>query len=186
MFSGGIDSTGMLWKLLCEKESVHVHHMNLQNKERRAFAEHKAVRDILDMMSKSYEFDYSESTHQYPVYNNQFIFDSDIVAFIAGTICLAMPCIKNVAIGMTATDMTNSELSERITRSNAILKAFTNATKIYPVKHLTKSQICDMLPTEIKNLTWSCRTPVYINGIANKCNKCMTCLELKKVESTNV
>jgi len=183
MFSGGIDSTGMLWKLLNEKKALHVHHMNLRNEERRAFAEHKSVENILQLMSKNHEFNYSESTHQYPSYNNKFIWDSDIVSFIAGTICLSIPSIKFVAIGMTATDLSNPDLSNRIVRSNNVFKAFTEATKIYPVKNMTKLQIYNMLPVEIRNLTWSCRTPIYVNNFAYRCNKCMTCIELMKVET---
>lgn len=184
MFSGGIDSTGMLWKLLNENAPILVHHMNLQNVERRAFAEHKSVEKILQKMRNNYKFLYSESTHQYPSYNNKFIWDSDIVSFIAGTICLSVPSIKHVAIGMTATDMSNSELSDRIDRANNIFRSFTDQVdKIYPVKDLTKSQIYSMLPEEIRNLTWSCRTPIYKNGVPNKCNRCQTCFEIQKVEN---
>ena len=39
MFSGGLDSTGAFWKLMQDKRSVHVYHMNLNNKEKRSEAE---------------------------------------------------------------------------------------------------------------------------------------------------
>ena len=37
----------------------------------------------------------------------------------------------------------------------------TKAVKIYPVKELSKQQIVDMLPKELRALTWSCRKPLY-------------------------
>lgn len=52
MFSGGLDSTGVFWKLIQEKEELHVHHLYLVNKENRAKAEDKAVKDIVDYMKK--------------------------------------------------------------------------------------------------------------------------------------
>jgi 7-cyano-7-deazaguanine synthase in queuosine biosynthesis len=48
MFSGGLDSTGALWQLLQNKENiVHLHHLYLVNKEKRAEAEQRAVKNIL-------------------------------------------------------------------------------------------------------------------------------------------
>jgi len=44
MFSGGLDSTGVFWKLIQEKEKLHVHHLYLSNKENRAEAEAVAVK----------------------------------------------------------------------------------------------------------------------------------------------
>lgn len=183
MFSGGLDSTGVLWKLLSEKQKIHVHHMNLRNVERRARAEAVAVNKILTYVKNIGPFSYSESTHEYPSFGNKFMWDSDIVAFVSGFICLSIPSIKNVAIGMTASDE-NTGLSDRIVRSNKILEAFTDAKKIYPVSHLTKLQIYDMLPEEIRSLTWSCRTPVYQENEAVKCGKCQTCIQMNEIKNT--
>lgn len=181
MFSGGLDSTGMLWKLIHSDAPLHIHHMNLINREKRALAESKSVSKILDCVSKIKEFGYSESTHKYPSFENRIMWDSDIVAFVAGSICLSMPFIKHIAIGMTSTDLNNQTLSNRIVRSQKILDAFTTATKIYPVKDMTKKEIWESLPDEIKELTWSCRTPRYKDGIPLRCNRCNTCKELEKL-----
>jgi len=183
MFSGGLDSTGAFWKLLKDGVKIHVHHMNLRNVERRAVAEKIAIRAIIQYMKEIGRFDYSESTHEYPVFNKQFIWDSDIISFIAGTMCLSMPWIKNVALGMTASDM-NPSVQNRIERANKVLGAFsTNVEKIYPVLDLTKQQIYDMLPKELIDKTWSCRTPLYSNeGKPFPCNQCQTCTEMHKLK----
>lgn len=182
MFSGGLDSTGAFWKLVQDGKKVHVHHMNLKNIEKRAVAENQAVQKVLKYMGGVAVFAYSESTHAYPCYNNKFIWDADIASFVAGNICMAMPWIKEVALGMTASD-TNPGLQDRIERANKIFNAFgTEAKKVYPVHGMTKQQIYDMIPSELRNCVWSCRTPVYQpNGRIMQCGRCQTCQEVQKL-----
>jgi 7-cyano-7-deazaguanine synthase in queuosine biosynthesis len=200
MFSGGLDSTGALWQLLQNKENrVHLHHLYLVNKEKRAEAEQRAVKNILSYISKYYKVEYSESYHEYPYYshlslrdngdmvlNQNFMFDSDIYNFIAATICFNLPSIKTVAIGRTKSD-SNSIIEERAVRGNKLLELFVpNVKKIYPVGHLTKHEIYNTLPKKLRNMTWSCRTPVYINqNTIQECGKCNTCKELHMIKGTN-
>jgi len=198
MFSGGLDSTGALWQLLQNKENrVHLHHLYLDNKEKRAEAEQRSVKNILIYISKYYKVQYSESYHKYPYYsylslinktdialNENFMFDSDIYNFIAGTICLSLPNIKTVAIGRTKSD-SSSSIEQRAIRGNKLLELFVpNIKKIYPVGHLTKHEIYNILPEELRNMTWSCRTPLYIDeNTIQECGKCKTCLELETIKN---
>lgn len=176
MFSGGLDSTGVFYKLIKEKEKLHVHHMNLINKENRCEAEKIAVKRICEYMKNIGEFDYSESTHEMPTINKSFAYDSDLYNLVAGSICSCNPKIKFVALGLTKSDLSSS-VSNRITRGNKIFESFnTNAKKTYPLVDKTKKEIYDNLPKELINLTWSCRTPIYNNGI-HKCGKCKSCKE---------
>jgi 7-cyano-7-deazaguanine synthase in queuosine biosynthesis len=89
-----------------------------------------------------------------------------------------------VAIGRTQSD-DNIEVRERATRGNELLKLFApNVEKIYPVGHLTKLEIYNMLPEELRNMTWSCRTPIYTeDNSIHECGKCKTCLELKSIKN---
>jgi len=181
MFSGGLDSTGVFWKLIQEKEELHVHHLYLVNKENRAKAEDKAVKDIINYMKKIRNFSYSESYHEYPCYNGSFLWDSDIFSFMAGGICLNLKSIEKVAIGMTKSDM-NGRLSNRIKRANKIFEAFgSKAQKAYPLSNMTKKEIFEMLPEDLRNLSWSCRTPIYENDDIKKCGKCKTCKEINLI-----
>ena len=200
MFSGGLDSTGALWQLLQDKENkVHIHHLHLINKENRAEAEHRSVKNILSYISKSYKVKYSESYHEYPCYsyieklnletkeikvNQNFIMDSDIYNFIAGTICLSLPKITKVAVGRTKSD-DGLDIEERTARGNELLKILApGINKIYPVGHLTKAEIYSTLPEELRNMTWSCRTPIYIDkDNIKECGKCKTCLELDIIKN---
>lgn len=183
MFSGGLDSTGVFWKLLNNNRKIHVHHMNLRNIERRALAESKSVQRIVEYMKNYGHFVYSESTHEYPVFNKRFLFDSDLVSFMAGNICMATPWIKEVALGLTASDQ-GGQINERIDRANKMFNLFCSAQKVYPIRDMTKKQVYEMLPKELRNLTWSCRTPVYHDRVPSACGKCQTCVEVNKLTTT--
>jgi len=181
MFSGGLDSTGVFWRLINSSKSLHVHHLYLVNKENRALAEDRAVRDIVAHMRGIRDFVFSESYHEYPSYNGNFMFDSDIFSFMAGSICLSVRTIRDVAIGMTASDM-RSGLSARVERANRIFESFgTQAKKIYPLMDMTKKQIYEMLPEQLRDMSWSCRTPIYEGDDIRECGRCKTCREIKSI-----
>ena len=201
MFSGGLDSTGALWTLLKNtKYKLHLHHLHLVNPTKRAKVEQAAVKNILSYIGQRYSsIIYSESYHEYTSYsyftktegtnrailNENLISDSDIYNFMAGTISMCLPHIKRVAIGRTKSD-DNPLIIDRATRGSELLKLFApNVQKIYPVEHLTKEEIYNMLPEELRDLTWSCRTPVIIDdNFAEECGECKTCLELKKIRQS--
>lgn len=179
MFSGGLDSTGVFYKLVGDGVKIHVHHMNLINEENRADAESTAVRNILVYMKELGEFTYSESTHEVPSWNSSFLFDSDVYNLLAGSICSAFPNIKYVALGLTKTD-TSGPVSRRIERGLKIFSSFgSKAQKLYPLLEMTKKEVYNMLPEKLRSLTWSCRRPVYKEGVAFKCNRCKACIELR-------
>lgn len=180
MLSGGIDSTGCFYKLVQEKANLHVHHLHLDNPEQRYRAEAAAVEKILSYMKNFGEFSYSESYHKYPEFNGNFLWDSDIFSFTAGHICHAISTIQQVAIGMTASDK-QPGLNDRILRSARVFAAFgTKAKKVYPVETMTKKEVYDLLPEDLRSLTWSCRTPIYQGGDIVRCGRCKACHELKK------
>lgn len=178
MFSGGLDSTGVLYRLMKSKEELLVHHLYLSNKENRAEAESFAVKNVVDYMKKIREFSYTESYHEYPSYNGNFMWDSDLYNFVAGTICASAKTIAEVAIGRTKSD-TALDRSERGTKILNILSP--NVKKIFPVGEMTKKEIYEMLPKELRELTWSCRTPIYKENNIEMCKRCKTCLEISRI-----
>jgi hypothetical protein len=106
------------------------------------------------------------------------MYDTDSVNFMAGYICSMDKEIAEVAIGLNKSD-TNGPNTSRIQKANQLLALFTTATKIYPVKDYTKQEMYDMLPTELRTMFWSCRTPKYIDGVATACGCCHTCEQIK-------
>ena len=197
MFSGGLDSTGALWNLIQDKRNkLHVHHLHLINTENRSAAEKNSVENILNYIAKTHSVKYSESFHEYPTYsylgvknnalvrNKSFMFDSDLYNFIAGTICVSLPSIKKVAIGRTKSD-DNYSVEKRSIRGTKLLQLFApNVEKIYPVGNLTKSEIYNMLPAELRDMTWSCRTPINIDkNTFKECGACKTCIEINQIKN---
>lgn len=184
MYSGGLDSLGTLYKLLTHPEYkdylIHVHHVHNRNVERRDKAEAVYVKLALDELNKlGLKFHYSESSISSPSYGNNWLFDTDTMAFFAGYICSVNPDIESVAMGLIKEGAVNPSLEKRLVRANAILAAFTSVTFIYPVLDMTKREIYNMLPESLKNKFWSCRTPVYLVNEIRPCGRCRTCHQLK-------
>lgn len=184
MYSGGLDSLGMVYKLLTEEEykdySVHIHHVHNKNVENRWRAEQLAVDAATQELKRlGFEFNYTESEIGSPPFGNKFLFDTDTMNFFAGYVCSVNPNIKLVAMGMQANDG-NHSLEDRRVRGNRILSAFTTAEKIYPVLDMTKREIYDLLPESLRNIFWSCRRPVYGEKSITPCKKCDTCVKLRE------
>ena len=191
MYSGGLDSAGMLHLLLTGDEykdfAVHVHHLHLVNPENRALVEQAATMNALEQLRKSgyREFSYSESLHRYPAFNQQIVWDADLCAFMAGNICNATPDIRYVALGRTRTDIEHAghDFQGRMARAQAIFRAVKSLNKnpseyIFPVAQLTKREVWEMLPPEVRAHTWSCRRPIYEGNRATACGQCISCRAL--------
>ena len=182
MFSGGLDSLAALYLLLTDPKyaeySIHVHHVEIVNKEWRHLAERIAVQSIFKYLkdNKYKDFDYSESSITVPAIGNNFLWDTDITSFISGYMSLYGN--HTIAFGVNKDDLTRVN-SRQMMRAASLFGSFSDPKrKLYPVSHLTKQELYDLLPKELSELSWSCRTPVLENNIWTKCKKCHTCIRL--------
>ena len=183
MYSGGLDSLGMVYKLLTDPEykqyKLHIHHVHNKNVENRAQAEAITVKlAVKELKRLGFEFKYSESEISTQPYGHRFLYDSDTMNFFAGYVASANPNIVKVALGMQAND-SNQTLEERRERANKILAAFTPVEKIFPVLNMSKREIYDSLPESLRNMFWSCRVPLYSEKNIAPCGKCDTCVKLR-------
>ena len=186
MYSGGLDSLGMLYELLTGSDytnyHIHVHHVHNINIEDRHKAEALAVQLALtELKDLGFVFSYSESQISSPMYGNYFLFDTDTMNFFAGFISSVNKDIVKIAFGMNKQDK-NHFIEERIKRGSKILSAFTEVKKIYPVLGLSKEEIFDSLPLSLKDKFWSCRHPTYTETNINSCGVCTTCVSLKETK----
>ena len=184
MYSGGLDSLGMVYKLLTEPAyadyRIHVHHVHNKNVENRHQAEAIAVEHATQELRRlGYNFVYSESEIGTPAFGKYFLFDTDSMNFFAGYVASVNLDIVKVAMGMQANDA-NQSLQERRVRANKILSAFTSAEKIYPVMDMSKREIYDMLPPSLRDIFWSCRLPQYSENTITSCGRCNTCMTLRE------
>jgi 7-cyano-7-deazaguanine synthase in queuosine biosynthesis len=185
MYSGGLDSLGTLYQLLIDqqyfRQRLHVHHIHLHNKEARCLAEEIAVKKTLDFFrTPEYRpFSYSESFFGFPSFNRNLLWDTDPLAFIAANICKLCPAVTRVAFGLTLTDVKishNPGLAERLERRDSVMALYGAMGKIfYPMIDLTKQEVYDSLPKGVRDLAWSCRTPVLQGTEYVPCGKCRTC-----------
>ena len=205
MYSGGIDSTGVLHQLMTNEKYVDhpliVHHIHIWNRENRAKAEAAAVNTVLSYYQKNVErkFLVTESTFSTMGFaalrSNRFPFDMDVCAFFSGNICVARKDIGYVAMGRTKTDVVSGgdNFAMRMKRAQAIFKSVLSLEErkppeyIFPVVDFTKNEIWDFLPEDVRNNTWWCRRPDYREGKRPKpCGKCNTCTDVKDFVDASV
>jgi len=181
MFSGGIDSTAMLVKLLTEgTDELRVHHIRMENREGRDGAEKRAVESILAWCRAHYRaFRYSESGLDFRALEAIPI-DYLSIAFVACQVAIDTPRCNRIAVGALAAD---TDVENRSARQRRVFDAMYECYRarklgeprvewIYPVYDLPKAEIAAALPAGLLDLTWSCRRPV---GGSRPCLVCKAC-----------
>jgi 7-cyano-7-deazaguanine synthase in queuosine biosynthesis len=181
MFSGGLDSTAMLVKLLGESaDALRVHHIRMVNKEGRDRAEQRAVESILSYLRTRYRpFRYSESALDFSALEAIPI-DYLSIAFVACQVAIDTPGCNRIAVGSLATDTDIVNRTARQKRAFEEMYACYRARKlgeprvdwIFPVYDIPKAALAAALPHELLDLTWSCRRPV--DGL-RPCMVCKAC-----------
>ena len=185
MFSGGLDSTAMLVKLLAETEDeLRVHHIRMANAEGREGAEREACARIVEWCRGRYRaLRYTESGLDFRGLEAIPI-DYLSIAFVACAVAIDTPRCDRVAVAALKADTDIANRSERQRRVFDELYACYRARRlgeprvewIYPVYDWTKQQVARSLPGELAALTWSCRRPVPAGAGWRPCGACKACL----------
>ena len=181
MFSGGIDSTAMLVKLLAgATDELRVHHVRMVNREGRERAEQRAVEAIVAYCRKRYRpFRYSESGLDFAALEAIPI-DYLSIAFVACQVAIDTPGCSRIALGSLAAD---TDIVNRSARQKRVFEAMYECYRarklgepavewIFPVYDTPKAELAAALPQELLDLTWSCRRPV--DGF-RACGACKAC-----------
>jgi 7-cyano-7-deazaguanine synthase in queuosine biosynthesis len=185
MFSGGMDSTAMLVKLLTQsQDELRVHHVRMANREMRARAEGDAAERIVAYCRQRYRpFRYSESGLDFTALEAIPI-DYLSIAYVACQVAIDTPRCDRIAVASLSRDTDIRNRSARQRQVFDAMYACYRARKlgepqvewIYPVYDCSKAQIAEMLPPELMALTWSCRRPVEKPGGWAPCGTCKACL----------
>jgi len=191
MFSGGIDSTAMLVKLLAaDAEELRVHHIRMVNAEGRDGAEQRAVEAIVAWCRRRYRpFRYSESALDFRGLEAIPI-DYLSIAFVACQVAIDTPRCTRIAVGSLAADTDIVNRTERQKRVFDVMYECYRARKlgeprvewIFPVYDRAKSELAAGLPEELLALTWSCRRPLPVPGGFRPCQVCKACKARQKAE----
>ena len=190
MYSGGLDSTAMLVKLLEQSEDeLRVHHIRMANQEGRDEAEQSAVERIVAWCRARYRpFRYSESGLDFrglaaiPI-------DYISIAFVACQVAIDTPGCDRIAVASLARDTDIENRSARQRRVFAAMYECYRARKlgepavqwVYPVYHATKKELAAALPGALMELTWSCRRPVRRGAGWQPCGVCKACLARREI-----
>jgi 7-cyano-7-deazaguanine synthase in queuosine biosynthesis len=185
MFSGGLDSTAMLVKLLTESdEELRVHHIRMANREGREDAEQSAVERIVAYCRDHYRaFRYSESGLDFRALEAIPI-DYLSIAFVACQVAIDTPRCNRVAVASLSRD---TDIENRSARQRRVFDAMYECYRarklgepavewIYPVYRATKAELAAWLPKDLVTLTWSCRRPVREGPGWRPCGACKACL----------
>jgi len=194
MFSGGLDSTAMLVKLLTESEDeLRVHHVRMANREGRDGAEQRAVESIVRWCRDRYRsFRYSESGLDFRGLEAIPI-DYLSIAFVACQVAIDTPRCNRIAVASLARD---TDIENRSARQRRVFETMYECYRyrklgephvewIYPVYHATKQALAALLPAELVALTWSCRRPVPRGAGWAPCGACKACLARQGISSQN-
>jgi 7-cyano-7-deazaguanine synthase in queuosine biosynthesis len=194
MFSGGLDSTAMLVKLLAQSEDeLRVHHIRMANNEGREGAEQRAVESIVAWCRDHYRrFRYSESGLDFRGLEAIPI-DYLSIAFVACQVAIDTPGCNRIAVASLARD---TDIENRSARQRRVFDSMYECYRyrklgepdmrwIYPVYDATKADLAASLPRELMAMTWSCRRPVRRGERWVPCEACKACLARQGISDQN-
>jgi len=183
LLSGGIDSVAVLANLLVRTDHrVHVHHIELDNRDNRVSADNDAVADVVDYCWKNFrDFEYSSSKNEFRV--TPVGYDLIVTMFHAAMVCLSLrPKPDYVMTGHFLTSRARAILGTRIL--NSCFGSAENAPHwlrpldALPDKKSTKIHIYQSVPRALAELSWSCRTPRITEHGFEPCGHCYACKNL--------
>ncbi|MFY9317321.1 MAG: hypothetical protein WAO95_17420 [Burkholderiales bacterium] len=194
MFSGGLDSTAALYKLLAGgRDELRVHHVHMINREARARAERDAAVAIVDWCrAHCRPFRYSESTIDFAGLRAIPI-DFVTIAYAACQVAIDTPGCERIAVGTLAADL--DEQKRKVSASqrrvfDAMYACYrerklgsADLRWIYPVYDLTKTQVVASLPQALRAVAWSCRRPVATADGFRICGECKPCRRRREVSA---
>ena len=182
MYSGGLDSVALLANVLAETDHhVHVHHIDIVNRDGRSAVENIAVEKTLDYIRREYrEFDYSSSRNEFNIGWGGST-DLQLTLFTAGRLTTALEgMVDMVFTGHIQPPFW--ELSEGAAVLNAIfIQRKQKPEWLWPFSKIDgpfgmrKVHIWESIPPELAEMTWSCRRPVAVDGDIQVCNDCHAC-----------
>ena len=202
LFSGGVDSTALLYRQLRDtSDIIYVHHINFLNIEDRAYCEKIACVSIVNYLRENIRpFLYSESTFNWP--GRDFIGWDIVTAMYIGALATRDVMIGDVkkkeydeysyrvAIGDNADDFNSYQWKTPVAQGIFALASLSVPWKnqvipqiIQPIAHLKKKDLIDDMPRELFDLTWTCRHPVLSRQekAFKECGTCISCKALKEL-----
>tara|TARA_Y100001938_G_scaffold146072_1_gene224190 strand:- start:1098 stop:1883 length:786 start_codon:yes stop_codon:yes gene_type:complete len=193
--SGGLDSTGMIYKMIQDGYTVHIHHLIMDRwGSHKHSSEFQAAQNVVNWLRDP------ANTGDGPKWIERFTWSRfsfngtgappDHLLYAMLGACMVLPDhipiewenhTRAIATGRIATDETTTG-SALFNKALKIFKAATdnNVQWLRPVNHMCKRDIIQMLPPELVQLTTSCHYPIKTDDGLKDCRNCVGCA--RKVE----
>lgn len=182
--SGGLDSVYVLYRWLTAnpEKRLLVHHCRLQNRFVRQPLETAGARAAVEWCRAQEldNFDYFETSIDVGDLQN-LPYDEFLLTVINGVI-LRDPRYRDIPVLLMPTpkdelDRLGNRLIKRRAKSRRIRGEFvkTSIHPEYPIQHMSKAEIVEACPSELRKVAWSCRTPT---AEGKRCHTCHTCRQL--------
>jgi len=182
MFSGGIDSTYSLVRLLNEtQDEVLVHHVHLVTNTNRHVAEQSACAKIVEHCQKNIRaFSYTESVMD----RRKFVahgYDFLSAGFEAGIVSASYYLTTKKDIDRWIVGWAEDDIMPRIRFTNAQDCCEYNcqagsAPELFLYQPIDVQEQINYMGAELFNMTWSCRAPKEVEGKPEPCKECDPCL----------
>ncbi|KFA97561.1 hypothetical protein [Vibrio sp. ER1A] len=195
-YSGGLDSTAMLYLLSQTDEEIIAHHVYFETDTERDKLEMQAVEKIQKYFGDRFKWESSSiSLMGAPLLKQS----RDVIWFsIIGAVYTAYENVDNIYFGFehqaadvyykqwlqTAEDLCNGVLEKALPLSckGDLVNEDPDKIKPYkiisPVAGLSKADEYNLLPEELKKVVWSCRNPQRLkSGVITHCGTCEPCSE---------
>ena len=194
MFSGGLDSTYLAWRLLSsnnDPDGIHIHYVSIRNSCEQIWKKEDEIVPKIITYFKEHNFTFQYSKSKFEFFNQPSVgFDSDLILVVAQKLCMnAYGNQIDVLFGWNPHDLTRPEIAMRsqnqITQNiwKALVESTGNKDRInkelqFPLLewNVTKDIMVKEMPKELVDLTWSCRQSFDI-----PCGCCHSCIERKSM-----
>jgi 7-cyano-7-deazaguanine synthase in queuosine biosynthesis len=189
MLSGGIDSTYLLYDYLqATRHRIHAHHISIRYPHQQRWrAEDPASERVVAWFRRNLrEFEYT--TSRFDLDFHRIGWDSDLQLLVASKVALNLGAHRiRLALGWCADDLERRPVRERLELGITAeiwrsLRRSTGRTNLdeaiaMPIieQHLRKVDLISRLPRELFLLTWSCRSPSFLDGTPHPCGRCHAC-----------
>ena len=206
MFSGGIDSTAALVKLLNDTdEHIYAHHIYKFDLESdfHVEAEAMATSKIIPYCQEKYRpFTYTTSKWEFKL--PYFGWNLTLCAFVGAQVIRSVGNqINRYAIGTHQDDIFMQtgvdergfgDGSRRLQEALGVFYACFGTSNrealpsiYWPLRDMTRQDVVNSIPKDLLELTWSCRTPLKTEtNDFRPCGKCISCKTLQGINNLHI
>jgi len=180
LWSGGLDSTYLIYKLLQEHHKVEAYYIKIKNNKEKTKRELLAIKKLTKLFSE-FNFEYKGILAEFSLN----IIDNNVLTFYQSPfwITAAYYLRGPVSIGYVLNDYSISYLQDYKNIAKSFNTLRNNPLKLeFPLYKTSKQYILQVLPKEfLKNITY-CESA---DNLLMPCGKCHACIRHKAIVDEN-